>query len=93
MADAAPERRFSSISEFWPHYLGEHRVAADRAMHFIGTGWMFCCMAAALVLAPEWMIPALGGMALVGWLASSRIERRRPAFGAMLLMYGFALVG
>lgn len=35
------EERFQSFEEFWPFYLSEHRSAASRRLHFVGTtGWL-----------------------------------------------------
>lgn len=85
--------RFQTLADFWPHYLAEHRDPGDRVLHFLGTSWLFVCVAVALVKAPVAVGLALVGMTVVGWFASARVERRRPAFPEMLLMLGIALLG
>ena len=49
MSDA----RISSFSEFFPYYLGEHRNATCRALHFVGTAGFFAVFAWALLPEPN----------------------------------------
>ncbi len=73
-------KRFKSISEFYPYYLSEHRKPLTRTMHFVGTLLLIICLMYALLL-QKWLllflIPVLGyGFA---WASHAFIERNKPA--------------
>ena len=73
-------KRFQSISEFYPYYLSEHRKPLTRMMHFVGTLLLIICLMYALLL-QKWLllflIPVLGyGFA---WASHAFIERNKPA--------------
>ncbi len=40
--------RIESYAAFWPFYLGQHSHAANRALHFVGTGAGIALLAAGL---------------------------------------------
>lgn len=72
--------RSASYREFWPRYLGEHRRAASRALHFAGTCLGLYLLAGA-VAAGDWrLVPAglLCGYACA-WVGHALVERNRPA--------------
>jgi len=76
----APMERSRSYREFWPRYLGEHRGAATRALHYVGTCLGLVLLAGA-VAAGSWV---LAGAALVcgyafAWVGHAFVERNRPA--------------
>lgn len=75
---AAP--RFRSFDEFWPHYLGEHRKAGCRLLHYLGALCALSALVHALAAADWrglWAVPVLAyGCA---WLGHLLIERNRPA--------------
>lgn len=77
--------RFSSFSEFFPYYLGEHRHPTCRTLHFFGTAGFLAIVGAAL-----WSRPTQFGLALVGILVlgiiGNVIERRRNAAPVLLAM-------
>ena len=85
--------RFQSLAEFWPHYLAEHRDPGDRMLHFLGTTWLFVCGAVAVVQSPLRVMPALVAIALVGWYAAARVERKRPAFAELIVVILTATLG
>ncbi|KIG12897.1 hypothetical protein DB30_00918 [Enhygromyxa salina] len=81
MADA----RFSSFSEFFPYYLGEHRNPTCRALHFVGTAGFFTLVGWSLWSDPMRFGPALAAILALGVLGSF-VERHRNAAPIMLAM-------
>jgi hypothetical protein len=74
------ERRYKSFTEFWPYYVAEHRKAATRALHAIGTTAALIFVVAAILLGKWWLFP-LGfilGYALA-WIGHFFIEKNKPA--------------
>ena len=73
-------QRIQSFEEFWPYYIGEHRVPICRALHYIGTS-SATTMAIWLALSGRiWFLP----LALVlgygpAWIGHFFIENNRPA--------------
>jgi hypothetical protein len=85
--------RIASLSEFWPHYLAEHRDPRSRALHFVGTSGFFASVAACLALRPLAFGSALLAAVVVGWVGSQAVEARRPAFlpaAIILVLWGVA---
>jgi hypothetical protein len=79
--------RISSLSEFWPYYLSEHRNATSRRLHFMGTTFFFSTVAASFVLSPVFFPPAFVGMVAIGAFAA-KMESRKAAFLPLLTMVG-----
>ncbi|MFO7566165.1 MAG: DUF962 domain-containing protein [Enhygromyxa sp.] len=77
--------RFSSFSEFFPYYLGEHRNPTCRALHFVGTAGFFAAFAGALWSRPSEFGLALAGMLVLG-LIGNALERRRNTAPLLLGM-------
>jgi len=77
MADA---RRCETYAEFWPFYLGKHRRAGTRALHFFGTGLGLVLLAVA-VATGDWRLLLAAVVAGYGfaWLGHAFVERNRPA--------------
>lgn len=72
-------QELKSFEEFWPHYLGEHRHPTNRALHVVGTTFVYGLLALGLFLTPRWLAlaPLVGyGFA---WVGHFFIERNRPA--------------
>lgn len=78
--------RISSLSDFWPYYLSEHRVPLDRALHFFGTSWFFAVVVWCFVSQPVWFSAAAVVAVAVTWYGAARLETTRPAFWPMLVM-------
>lgn len=77
---AMSDERFQSFEEFFPYYLSEHSVRANRLLHFIGTSLGVCTVIAAIaVRRPQLAVlaPVLGyGFA---WFGHFVVERNKPA--------------
>jgi len=72
--------RSRTYREFWPRYLGEHRRAATRGLHFAGTCLGLVLLAGA-VAAADWRLAAAAlacGYAFA-WIGHAVVERNRPA--------------
>jgi hypothetical protein len=71
-------QRHRTFQEFWPFYLGEHRDARSRRLHFIGTtGWLLAC-GASVVLNPLFFPLAMAGFGALAWHADRTEPTRRP---------------
>jgi hypothetical protein len=73
-------QRIQSFEEFWPYYIGEHRVPICRALHYFGTSMATLTMAFAVLRGPLWLMP----LALVvgygpAWIGHFFIEQNKPA--------------
>ncbi len=71
--------RLKTFEDFWPHYLGEHRNATNRALHFVGTSLVYGVLGLAIVVSPSWiaLAPVIGyGFA---WVGHFFVEKNRPA--------------
>lgn len=72
--------RIESFEEFWPFYIGEHRLPLVRALHYFGTSMGTFTMMLAVVKGPLWLVP----LALVlgygpAWIGHFFIEQNKPA--------------
>lgn len=75
-----PETRLSSFTEFWPYYLGEHRLKKSRALHYFGTVFSNVLLVY-LVVTQNWAALPLVLVAGYGpaWIGHFFIEKNRPA--------------
>ncbi len=75
-----PHARYNSFADFYPFYLSEHRTAACRRLHFVGTACVISLLVLAFVLA-EWWLLALVPLAGYGfaWLGHFAFEHNKPA--------------
>ena len=66
-------------AEFWPRYLGAHRVPRTRALHYLGTLGAAAILVLAAASGNWWWLVAVP---LVGyrpaWLGHALFERNRP---------------
>lgn len=73
-------RRFSSLAEFYPFYLSEHRNRTSRRLHFIGSwGVLNLVLLAALTGNGWWLLAALFCGYGFAWTGHYYFEKNRPA--------------
>lgn len=71
---------FRNFEEFWPYYVGEHRDARTRQLHFAGTTIAMVIAAAAALCLNYWLLPAALIAAYgLAWIGHFFIERNKPA--------------
>ncbi len=70
--------RFQSFEEFWPYYLSEHREAASRRLHFLGTSGFFAGCAASAAVSPVRFPLAMAGFAAILAHGASKEKHARP---------------
>ena len=76
----APEHRYSTLKEFFPFYLSEHRNPVSRVLHFIGTSLIGLWIVLAIDTRNAswlWMIP-VGGYGFA-WVGHAFFEKNKPA--------------
>lgn len=74
------EKKYKSLTTFYPYYLEEHQNPTCRILHFIGTGLLFLILAASIFTGNySWLIaiPFVGyGFA---WVGHFFFEKNKPA--------------
>jgi hypothetical protein len=82
-ADVTPPvdpRSFDSFESFYPFYLGEHRNATCRRLHFTGSTLTLLCLAALLITRnPWWLLAGLLCGYGFAWVGHFVFEKNRPA--------------
>jgi hypothetical protein len=73
------EPRIQSFREFWPFYVGEHRVPLNRLLHYVGTGGGYALLIAAVVV--DWRLVFAAAILGYGnaWFGHFIIEKNKPA--------------
>jgi len=76
----APAQRFTSFSEFYPFYLGEHRNTTCRVLHFCGTSIVLTLTLFALWSGQYWLIAVAVIQGYVwAWVGHFGFEKNKPA--------------
>lgn len=72
--------RYTSLKEFYPFYLAEHRDPTSRMLHFTGTNLIMLWIILAIVLRNPWwlLLVPLGGYGFA-WAGHFFFEKNRPA--------------
>ena len=72
--------RFTSLKEFYPYYLTEHRKTSTRVLHFIGTTLILALIVLAIVTRNAWWLVGipLGGYGFA-WVGHFFFEKNKPA--------------
>ena len=68
----------STFEEFWPYYVSQHRDAANRRLHFVGTTLAMGCVAIAPLVPPALAAAPVVGYGLA-WIGHFAFEKNRPA--------------
>lgn len=96
------DRRIKSFEEFWPFYIGEHRVPICRGLHYVGTSMATSLAVFAVVTGRLWLIPVAAVLGYgPAWVGHFFIENNKPAsfkyplwsFRADYRMLRYALTG
>jgi len=78
--DGDSSRTFTDFEDFWPFYLGEHALRANRTVHVVGTTLALGLLMGVLVTT-QWTL--LGFVPVIGygfaWFGHFVIEKNRPA--------------
>jgi hypothetical protein len=74
---AVSDARIQSFSEFFPYYLGEHRVPSCRWLHFAGTSLWLSMLVTMFVLGDPIRAATGLGVTLLAAVIGMRIERKR----------------
>ncbi len=97
-----PANRFSSLKEFYPYYLTEHKNLACRRLHFMGSSLVLIIIGVAIFKQnPYWLLLALLAGYGFAWIGHFFFEHNRPAtfkyplysFISDWIMYGQILTG
>ena len=74
------EERFRSFEEFWPFYVREHSVKANRRLHFAGTTTAVTLFGVGVLTRKRWLM-ALAPVVGYGpaWIGHFFVEKNRPA--------------
>lgn len=72
--------RYTSLKEFWPYYVREHRNPRTRQMHFVGNTNLIAWLLAALIRRSP-VLAALGVISsyALAWIGHFCIEKNVPA--------------
>ena len=74
------DSKFETFEDFWPFYVGEHKLPLNRALHYAGTTMAVGTVTAAVVtFNPLWLLatPVVGYGA--AWFGHFVLEGNRPA--------------
>jgi hypothetical protein len=79
-ATTVSNEQITTFRDFWPFYLTEHSVRANRVLHYIGSTLVLVVLASAIYLQNYWLLllmPVMGyGFA---WVGHFFVEHNRPA--------------
>jgi hypothetical protein len=83
--------------EFWPYYVGEHRHAGTRWLHFAGTAGVLVFALVGGVTGNGWWLVAMPILGYAfAWLGHAAVERNKPAtfrFPVWSLIADFQMFG
>lgn len=74
------EKTIKSFEEFWPYYVGEHRLPSCRAVHYVGS-LLAPSVLIAIIVTGSWAWLPIILVAGYGpaWVGHFIIEKNRPA--------------
>lgn len=73
-------KKYQSLKEFWPFYLGEHTHPLNRLLHFVGSTLVLGLVGLAIYLQNWWILLAcpVAGYGFA-WFGHFFVEKNRPA--------------
>jgi len=71
--------KYQSFNEFWPFYVGEHRLGLTRIFHFVGTLSMILLIIMAIRFNAYLALAAPVAGYGFAWFSHFFIEKNRPA--------------
>lgn len=70
----------TTYREFWPFYVGEHRLSATRQLHFVGTAGVLVMFVLGLITLNAWWFVAMPFFGYgFAWVGHFFVERNKPA--------------
>ena len=72
-------KRPQSLDEFWPYYLSEHRSAASRRLHFVGTAGFMTAMGVSAAMNPVRFPLAIAAALAIGDRLGQVMVLQHPA--------------
>ena len=74
------DKKYTTFGDFYPYYLTEHALPANRRLHFIGTGIVIALLIAGIVT-QKWLLLVFIPIAGYGfaWVGHFFLEKNRPA--------------
>jgi hypothetical protein len=73
-------KRIDNYKDFWPYYLREHTLPANRALHYIGSTLVLLVLVLGITYEQFfwlWLMPIVGyGFA---WFGHFKLEHNKPA--------------
>jgi hypothetical protein len=74
------DKKYRTLAEFYPFYLGEHKRTGTRVLHFAGTTLFLMALTTAAIRNEGRLILAgVIGAYACAWIGHFFIERNRPA--------------
>jgi hypothetical protein len=71
--------RYKTYEEFWPFYVSQHMNATCRALHFVGTTFVWIFLALGALVSPWWLLMAPVAGYGFAWVGHFFFEKNRPA--------------
>lgn len=71
--------RFTTFSEFWPFYVGEHSKATTRRLHFIGTLSLIPLLVISFIYSVYLLLLLPVSAYGFAWYSHYFVEKNRPA--------------
>lgn len=96
------EKRYKTMKEFWPFYLGEHADSTNRMLHFVGSSVALVWLGLSLYWGNAWLLlPALLSGYAFAWIGHFFVEKNKPAsfsypfksFASDWIMFFYILTG
>jgi hypothetical protein len=85
------KQRYTTLDEFWPYYISQHRKPLTRTLHFIGNTNLFFWLLLALVRrSPRLLMFAVVSSYALAWIGHFGVEKNKPATFDYPILSAFA---